>query len=217
MSDSVWPHRRQPQAPPPLGFARQEHWSGLPFPSPMHQSEKWKRSHSVVSDSSQPHGLQPTRLLHPWDFPGKSTGVRCHCLLWGCYLADPKIDYSGYAGGPNIITQALKSQWERAEEIWRVRGTPPTIEILKTVEGGSWAKDCEWALEGENHNLQLTINKETRTLVLQPKEIEFCHQSEWARKKNLPRASNKEWCLVNTWWQCSETCVRLLTYRTVRK
>ena len=36
---------------------------------------------SVVSDSSRPHGLQPTRLLCPWDFPGKSTGVGCHCLL----------------------------------------------------------------------------------------------------------------------------------------
>ena len=30
------PHR---QAPPSLGFSRQEHWSGLPFPSPMHESE----------------------------------------------------------------------------------------------------------------------------------------------------------------------------------
>ena len=47
----------------------------------MHESEKWKWSRSVVSDSSLPHGLQPTRLLHPWDFPGKSTGVGCHCLL----------------------------------------------------------------------------------------------------------------------------------------
>ena len=28
------------QAPLSLGFSRQEHWSGLPFPSPMHQSEK---------------------------------------------------------------------------------------------------------------------------------------------------------------------------------
>ena len=27
------------------------HWSGLPFPSPMHESEKWKGSRSVVSDS----------------------------------------------------------------------------------------------------------------------------------------------------------------------
>jgi len=69
------------QAPLSLGFSRQEHWSGLPFPSPMHESEKWKGSCSVVSDSSWPHGLQPTRLLRPWDFPGKSTGVGCHCLL----------------------------------------------------------------------------------------------------------------------------------------
>ena len=28
------------QAPPSLGLSRQEHWSGLPFPSPMHESEK---------------------------------------------------------------------------------------------------------------------------------------------------------------------------------
>ena len=66
---------------PSLGFSRQEHWSGLPFPSPVHKSEKWKWSHSAMSDSSRPHGLQPTRLLRPWDFPGKSTGVGCHCLL----------------------------------------------------------------------------------------------------------------------------------------
>ena len=34
-----------------------------------------------MSDSQRPHGLQPTRLLRPWDFPGKSPGVGCHCLL----------------------------------------------------------------------------------------------------------------------------------------
>ena len=81
MSDSVWPRRRQPTRLPSLGFSRQEYWSGLPFPSLVHESEKWKWSRSVVSDSSPPHGLQPTRLLHPWDLLGKSTGVGCHCLL----------------------------------------------------------------------------------------------------------------------------------------
>ena len=40
-------------ATPSLGFSRQEHWSGLPFPSPMHKSEKWKWSRSVMSDSYQ--------------------------------------------------------------------------------------------------------------------------------------------------------------------
>ena len=33
----------------------------------------------------QPHGLYPTRLLCPWDFPGKNTGVGCHFLLQGIF------------------------------------------------------------------------------------------------------------------------------------
>jgi len=47
----------------------------------MAESEEWKCSCSVMSDSSRPHGLYPTRLLHSWDFPSKSTGVDYHCLL----------------------------------------------------------------------------------------------------------------------------------------
>ena len=54
-------------------------WVALSFSS----AWKWKvkGSHSVVSDSSRSHGLQHTRFLHPWDLPGKSTGVGCLCLL----------------------------------------------------------------------------------------------------------------------------------------
>ena len=40
-------------------------------------------NHSVVSDALQPRGLQPTRLLCPWDSPGKNPGVGCHALLQG--------------------------------------------------------------------------------------------------------------------------------------
>ena len=36
---------------------------------------------SVVSDSVRPHRWQPTRLRHPWDSPGKNSGVGCHFLL----------------------------------------------------------------------------------------------------------------------------------------
>ena len=75
------PETAAQQASLSLGFSRQEHWSGLPFPSPMRESEKWKWSRSVMSDPQRPHGLQPSRLLHPWDFPGTSAGVGCHCLL----------------------------------------------------------------------------------------------------------------------------------------
>ena len=38
---------------------------------------------SGVSDSLSPRGLWPPRLLFPWDFPGKNTGVGCCAFLWG--------------------------------------------------------------------------------------------------------------------------------------
>ena len=40
---------------------------------------------SVMSDSLRPYGLYPTRLLCPWDSPGKNTGVGCHALLQGIF------------------------------------------------------------------------------------------------------------------------------------
>ena len=43
-------------------------------------------SGSVMSDSLQLHG-QPTRLLCPWDFPGKNTGTSCHSFLQGIFLS----------------------------------------------------------------------------------------------------------------------------------
>ena len=39
-----------------------------------------------MSDPPRPHGLQPTRLLRPWEFPGKSAGVGCRSLLRACIL-----------------------------------------------------------------------------------------------------------------------------------
>ena len=45
---TLWDSQPPTKAPLSLGFSRQEHWSGLPCPSPMHESEKWKWSRSVV-------------------------------------------------------------------------------------------------------------------------------------------------------------------------
>ena len=41
---------------------------------------------TTLSDSLRPHGLQPTRLLCPWDSSGKDTGVGCHALLQRIFL-----------------------------------------------------------------------------------------------------------------------------------
>ena len=61
------------QAPPSLGFSRQEHRSGLPFPSPMHEREKWNWSHQSCLTPSDPmdcslpgssvHGIFQARVL----------------------------------------------------------------------------------------------------------------------------------------------------------
>ena len=72
----------------PHGYTGMTHLPGLSFSFiemnvgtalPFAKYPKW--SYSVVSDSLQPHGLKPTRLLCPWDFPGKNTRVGCHFLL----------------------------------------------------------------------------------------------------------------------------------------
>ena len=69
------PYTAAHQDPPSLWFSRQEYWSGLPFPSPMHACML-----SRVSDSERPYGQQPTRFLHTQDSLGKNTGVDCHFI-----------------------------------------------------------------------------------------------------------------------------------------
>ena len=96
------------QAPVPgILQARTLEW--VPCPFPVHESEKWKWSRSVVSDSSRPHGLQPTRLLHPWDFPGKSTGEGCHCLLRYCYLVNTENNAMRYV---LLFTHIYEYNWD---------------------------------------------------------------------------------------------------------
>ena len=66
---------------------------------------------STVSDSLWRRGRQPSRLLCPWDSPGKNTGVGCHFLLLGIFLTQESnpgllhcrniLCWLSYAGRPN--------------------------------------------------------------------------------------------------------------------
>ena len=77
--------------------ARTLEWVAISFSN----AWKWKVKGKSLSRVrlQRPHGLQPTRLLHPWDFPGKSTGVGCHCLLHLSNLGHSK-SLRGFPGGP---------------------------------------------------------------------------------------------------------------------
>ena len=94
VSNSVWPHRRHP--------TRQEHWSGLPFPSPMHEREVaqscptlrnpmdcslpgssvWLRSYQLGDKIDLKVGGESKGL---WGRTDLLTSVQqTHCVCWGC-------------------------------------------------------------------------------------------------------------------------------------
>ena len=73
--------------------ARTLEWVAVSF------SNAWKRKVKVkllsrVWPPATPW-TEPTRLLCPWDFPGKSTGVGCHCLLRGPWLLNSNLMKGG--------------------------------------------------------------------------------------------------------------------------
>jgi len=96
----VTPWNAAHQAPPSMGFSRQEYWSGLPLPSPSTWLETLKASenfspnllcacvHAQSLQSCPPLSdpMESERPLCPWDSPGKNTGVGCHLLLQGIFL-----------------------------------------------------------------------------------------------------------------------------------
>ena len=71
-----------------------------------------------MSESLRPHGLQPARLLYPWNYLGKNTGVGSHSLLWGIFLTQGSnlsllhrmhVLYSlRYQGSPSQVVLVVK-------------------------------------------------------------------------------------------------------------
>ena len=105
---------------------------------------------SVMSDSLQPHRRQPTRPLHPWDSPGKNTGVGCHFLLRKelekeisdvaqlCPTPSDPMDCSLPASSIHGIFQARVLEWG-AISFSRHRQYTPNITLLSR-EG----KEMSW-------------------------------------------------------------------------
>ena len=110
----VTPQMAAHQAPPSLGFSRQEHWSGLPFPSPMHESEKWKRSRSVsvrlfVTPWTTAYQAPPSMGFcrqEYWSGVPSPSPVVCYCLVAkSCLFCDP-MDYNGLPfPSPSLILE----------------------------------------------------------------------------------------------------------------
>ena len=100
------------------------------------------RACSVVFNSLQPHGLQPARLLCPWDFPGKNTERVCHFLLHGIFLTQRSYQH---------LLCLLH---------WQVGSKPLGKPVLRT----RWVNICsEYCLEPNIPNLSISYIKLKKT------------------------------------------------------
>ena len=115
------------QAPLSLGFSRQEHWSGLPFPSPMHESEKWKwsRSTPTLSDpmdfslpGSSVHGIFQARVLE-WGAIDSSNDQPRQCLKNRDILMSTKIHLVKALFFP-VVMDGCESWTIKKAEHWRI-------------------------------------------------------------------------------------------------
>ena len=104
------------EAPMSLGFSRQEHWSGLPLPSPVCESEKVKvkllsRVRLFMIPWSAAHQAPPSM-----DFPGKSTGVGCHCLLHNWILLSHKKGWNNAICGNRDEPREPHTRWSKSDK-----------------------------------------------------------------------------------------------------
>ena len=82
---------------------------------------------SVMSDSVWPHGLQPTRLLCPWNSPGKNTGVGCHFLLHSGILLRHKKGWNNAICSYMVGPRDYHSKWSKSD---RERQMPYDITYM---------------------------------------------------------------------------------------
>ena len=116
---------------------------------------KWKVKVKTCPTLQDPSGLQPTRLLCPRDFPGRSTGVGCHCLLH-CLLYFPNNTVTW-----KVFSSCLIQQWNApiiqqslSEKTWfdRLRNSNDCILILIKMSNSLWLHGLysPWNSPGQN-------------------------------------------------------------------
>ena len=108
---------------------------------------------SVISDSFRLYGLQPTRLLCPWDSLGKNTGVGCHAHLQGIFWPQDgtHVSYisctgrwvlihgsSAYLVKPLVMWNTQRPVVEVDEPEWEARGQTSASQIRQRIWRSIW-------------------------------------------------------------------------------
>ena len=161
------------------------------------------KSESEVARScptlSDPHGLQPTRLLHPWEFPGRSTGVGCRRLLLI----------------PNLSLSNSTSRYILGEG----NGNPLQCSCLENPrDGGAWWATVYGVVQSRTRLTQLSSSSSRYILKKNecswsPNDIHkhsnFTHQSQ--KLETMKYLSIREWihCSMFIWWTTRQQWKRM--------
>ena len=148
------------QAPLSMWFSRQECWRGLPFPSPGESSQPrdWTRVSCIARrlftvvppgkpewcyvcklSHNRPFGTpwtEATRLLFPWDSPGKNTGANCHVLLQGSFRPRDWTQVSC----DSCLGRRVLSPLRHVESPWVVLHRGPMPIFCMWIFSFSWRK-----------------------------------------------------------------------------
>ena len=95
-------------------------------------------SHTVVSTSLLQQGLQPARLLCPWNSPGKKTGAGCHFLLQGIFPTQDQTSISRVfrIAGESLPLSHWRSPTKLRDSFKTQRVVNLTLGILPTFHSG---------------------------------------------------------------------------------
>ena len=103
-----------------------------------------------VLDSLQPYGLHSTRLLCPWDSPGKNTRVGYHALLQGIFLtwgSSPGLLHCRHTASKTLIFRVWLgtiSITEGTVKMWDLRPHPRPPEGESALKGSIWMWSKAW-------------------------------------------------------------------------
>ena len=184
------------RAPPSLGFSRQEHWSGLPFPSPMHESEKYREVAQSCPTPSDPmdcslpgpsvHGIFQARVLEWVAIAFSLLNSTCPLklsyihILWSL----PWGLFSSVQFSRSVMSDSL-----RPHELQHAR--PPCPSPIPGVH--SWGllptADCTLRIAFKFSFVTFLV---VSTLVYKEVEIEYCTRETYIMfQENVPSIQNK--------------------------
>ena len=121
---------------------------------------------SVLSSCLQLYGLGASRLLYPWNPPGRNTRVGCHSLLQGIFpiKCGPKKKKKQKKKPTNLIKFHLAVQEHLNSRIKRFRVTKDLIKVSKTSFSFSWDSACNTPLTSSLKLYRNILHEELITL-----------------------------------------------------